>query len=71
MPRFGPIKPRLLELLDEQLARAEEGMWEQDLTVQAETREARAAYWAGDYMSIDEYVARRLPRKEVGTCPLN
>ena len=71
MPRFGPIKRRLLELLNEQIAQSEKRAWERDPTVQAEIREARAAFKAGEYMSIDEYVARRYPRKEVGTCPLN
>lgn len=52
-------KLRLWELLDEQIAQAEEEAWEQDPAVQAEIREARAAYQAGDYMTIDEYVARR------------
>ncbi len=52
-------KLRLWELLDEQIAQAEEEVWEQDPTVQAEIREARAAYQAGDYETIDEYVARR------------
>jgi len=46
-------------LLDEQLAQAEEQAWEQDTTVEAEMREARAAYRAGDYMTIDQYVAQR------------
>ena len=71
MPRFGPIKRRLSELLNEQIAQSEERAWEHDPTVRAEIREARAAFKAGDYMSIDEYVARRLSRKEVGTCSLN
>lgn len=48
-------KLRLWELLDAQLAQAEEEMWEQDPAVQAEIREARAAYQAGDHMTIDEY----------------
>jgi hypothetical protein len=52
-------KLRLWELLDEQIAQAEEEAWEQDPTVQAEIREARAAYQAGDYVTIDEYIARR------------
>jgi hypothetical protein len=52
-------KLRLWELLDEQIAQAEEKVWEQDPTVQAEIREARAAYQAGDYVTIDEYIAQR------------
>ena len=56
-------KRRLWELLNEQIAQSEERAWERDPTVRAEIREARAAFEVGDYMSIDEYVARRLPRK--------
>ena len=52
-------KLRLWELLDDQIAQAEEEAWEQDPTIQAEIREARAAYQAGDYVTIDEYIARR------------
>jgi hypothetical protein len=52
-------KFRLWELLDEQIAQAEEEAWEQAPTVQAEIREARAAYQAGDYVTIDEYIAQR------------
>ena len=52
-------KLRLWELLDQQIAQAEEEVWEQDPTVQAEIQKARAAYQAGDYMTIDEYIAQR------------
>jgi hypothetical protein len=48
-------KRRLWELLDEQMAQAEEEVWERDSTVQAEIRQARAAFQAGDYVTIDEY----------------
>jgi hypothetical protein len=51
-------KLRLWELPDEQTAQAEEEAWEQDPTVEAEIREARAAYQAGDYVTIDEYIAQ-------------
>jgi hypothetical protein len=51
-------KLRLWELLEEQLAQAEEEHWEQDPVVQAEIREARAAYQAGDYVTPEEYLAR-------------
>ena len=51
-------KFRLWELLDEQMTYTEEEAWEEDPTVQAEIREARAAYQAGDYLTIDEYIAR-------------
>jgi len=51
-------KLRLWKLLEEQLAQAEEERWEQDPAVQSEIREARAAYQAGDYVSLEEYAAR-------------
>jgi hypothetical protein len=50
-------KFRLWELLDEQMADAEEDAWDEDPAVQAEIREARDAYQAGDYVTIDEYIA--------------
>jgi len=52
-------KRRLWELLDGQMAQAEEEVWERDQAVQAEIQEARAAYQAGDYVTIDEYMAQR------------
>lgn len=55
-------KRRLWELLEEQIAQAEEELWEQDPTIQAEIQEARAAYQSGDYLTIDEYIAQQ-PKK--------
>lgn len=52
-------KRRLWEWLGEQIAQAEEDAWEQDPRVQAEIREAREAYAAGDHVTIDEYIAQR------------
>jgi hypothetical protein len=52
-------KLQLWKLLDEQLAQAEEEALEHDPTVQAEIREARAAYESGDYLTIDEYIEPR------------
>ena len=52
-------KLRLWELLDRQLAQAEEELFERNADVQAEIREARADYEAGDYVTLDEYVARQ------------
>jgi len=51
-------KLRLWKLIEEQIALTEEDALEQDPVVQAEIREARAAYHAGDYMTIDDYVAQ-------------
>ena len=47
-------KRLLWELLDEQMAQAEEEVWERDQTVQAEIQEARDTYQSGDYVTIDE-----------------
>lgn len=55
-------KRRLWELLEEQIAQAEEELWEQDPTIQAEIQESRAAYQSGDYLTIDEYIAQQ-PKK--------
>jgi len=55
-------KYRLWELLEEQIAQAEEEMLERDPSVQAEIRAARAEYQSGDYETIDEYIARRKER---------
>lgn len=52
-------KRRLWELLDEQIAQAEEELWERDARIQAEIDEARAAYATGDYVTVDEYLAQR------------
>ena len=54
-------KFRLWELLDEQMAHAEEKACEEDPSVQAEIQEARAAYHVGDYVTLDKYIARLLP----------
>ncbi|GLI36438.1 hypothetical protein [Desulforhabdus amnigena] len=50
-------KRRLWAFLEDELARMEEETWEQDPAVRAEIEEARAAYAAGDYMTINEYIA--------------
>ena len=52
-------KLRLWRLLNEQLAQAEEEIWEQDPTIQAEIEQARSAHKGGDYVTIDEYIAQR------------
>lgn len=57
-------KRRLWELLDEQMAQAEEEVWERDQAVQAEIQEARAAYQAGDYLTIIESLLSSLPHDE-------
>ncbi len=52
-------KRLLWDLLDEQIAQVEEDAWEQDPAVRAEIQEARVAYQAGDYVTIDEYVTQQ------------
>jgi len=52
-------KVTLSQLLEEQLAQSEEEIWEQDPTVRSEIEEARAAYQAGDYLTIEDYAAQR------------
>jgi hypothetical protein len=51
-------KQTLFQLLNEEMAQVEEEVWEQDSSVASEIQEARAAYRAGDYVTIDEYIAR-------------
>jgi len=41
------------------LAQAEEEILEQDPIIQSEINEARKAYKAKDYISIDEYIENR------------
>ena len=49
-------KRRLWQLLDEEIAQADEDLLEQDPTVQAEIQEARVAYQKGDYQTIEDYI---------------
>jgi hypothetical protein len=52
-------KRKLLDLLEDQIAEAEEDLLEEDPTIQAEVDEARKAYRAGEYQTIQEYMASR------------
>jgi len=52
-------KRRLWQLLDEEIAQAEEDLFEQDPTVQAEIQEARDAYQTGNYQTLEEYITYR------------
>lgn len=54
-------KRRLWEVLEEQMAQAEEELWERDSTIQAEIREARSDYEKGDFVTFDEYIAQQRP----------
>jgi hypothetical protein len=46
-----------------------EEMWEQDPSVRAQIQEARSAYEAGDYVTLDEYIAQ-LKKAEQAAKPL-
>jgi len=52
-------KRRLLEILEEQLGQCEEEQLERDSTIRDQIAEARAAYKAGDYQTLDEHIAKR------------
>jgi hypothetical protein len=52
-------EPDLSDVLLELKTRVDEELWEQDPVVLAEIQEARAAYQAGGYVTIDEYVAQQ------------
>jgi hypothetical protein len=55
-------KLKLREILDEQIFEAEEDLMENDPTVLAEVEAARKAYQAGDYQTLEEYIAHRSPK---------
>ncbi len=52
-------KRRLWGVLGEQIGQIEEEIWDQDPTIRSEIRDARSAYQKGDYVTIDDYVAKR------------
>ena len=52
-------KRRLWDMLDEQIGQMEEETWDQDPTIRSQIHEARSAYQKGDYVTIDDYVAKR------------
>jgi len=49
-------KYQLLEILETQIAEAEEEAWEKDPMIRNQIQEARAAYQTGQYVTLDEYV---------------
>ena len=51
-------KLRLWKSLNEQLAQIEEESYEANPTIQSEIREARIAYQAGDYVTLDDYISQ-------------
>jgi len=52
-------KIKLLRLLNDEIENLEEDLLESDPTIRAEIHEARAAYKAEDYQTIDEYITKR------------
>ncbi|GAB4172543.1 MAG: hypothetical protein Fur006_01400 [Coleofasciculaceae cyanobacterium] len=50
---------KLWQILDEQIAEAEDKLLEEDPNAQAEIEEARTAYQLGDYLTLDEYIAQQ------------
>ena len=55
---------RLWEVLEAQLGLNEEEQFENDPTVRSQIAEARAAYRAGDVVTLEEYKAQRQGRKQ-------
>jgi hypothetical protein len=51
-------KLRLWRVLNEQIAQWEEEILQEDPLVRAEIQEAREAYLRGDYLTLEEYIAR-------------
>jgi lantibiotic modifying enzyme len=47
-------KQRLLDILEQQVAEAEEATWEQDAAVRAEMQASRDEIAAGDYVTLDD-----------------
>ena len=51
-------KIQIAHLLEEQIAQAEESLYDSDPAIQNAIREARIAYKAGDVVSIDDYIKK-------------
>lgn len=49
-------KQRLLDVLEEQVAQAEEADWEQDSVTSAEMQASRDEIAAGEYVTLDAYL---------------
>jgi hypothetical protein len=50
-------KLQIQEMIEQQIFEAEEAQYEDDPTTQAEIQAVRAEYAAGEYSTIDEYLA--------------
>lgn len=56
-------KLALLKALDEQLQNEEEALLESDPTIRMEIKEAREAYKTHNYVTLEEYIAKKSPSK--------
>jgi hypothetical protein len=45
-------------IFEQQIEQAEEDLWDQDPVMQAEIREARMDYAAGNSITLDDYLSR-------------
>ena len=52
-------KHQLQEIIEQQIFEAEEAQYEDDAQTKAEIQAVRAEYAVGEYMNMDEYLAKR------------
>ncbi|MBW4562249.1 MAG: hypothetical protein KME32_14060 [Mojavia pulchra JT2-VF2] len=52
-------KRQLQEIIEQQIFEAEEALYEDDAETQAEIQAVRTEYAVGEYMTIDQYLAKR------------
>ena len=52
-------KEKLIDIIEQQIFEEEEKAYEEDAETAAEIEKVRAEYEAGDYVTIDEYIASR------------
>ncbi len=52
-------KHQLQEIIEQQIFEAEEALYSDDAQTKAEIRAVRAEYTVGEYMNMDEYLAKR------------
>ncbi|TFI53748.1 hypothetical protein BLD44_012000 [Mastigocladus laminosus UU774] len=55
-------KRQLQEIIEQQIFEAEEAAYEDDAQTQAEMQAVRTEYAAGEFMTMDEYLANRSNR---------
>ena len=56
-------KYQLVQMLESEIAQAEEDLLSKDPRVQAEIQSARLAFLIGEYQTIEEYIASRSDSK--------